>query len=273
MQTPRQGRIEADSEYREEIVEFEIFENEHFRKVFKVHRVLLKAYAPSLDSLFRYPGIKSIKLTDISVENFDVFIGWLRYNSAACRHLPFTHWLHIRTLDPTVMGDAGDDHFDQNDPLMWDWDNGGQPHLDYTDAAIEMYIFASAYEIPRLRQDAIDRVVWCYNQLLEVWRGETEGGCFTAARLNRAYDHTQAASGLRALLKEGYCKWGKFDRKSLAALPKDLLVEVCEDVYRSPDVEYGPWTPCDFHEHASRAEKVACDVRILMDRGWLEAEE
>jgi hypothetical protein len=121
--------------------------------------------------------------------------------------------------------------------------------LDLTDvwetaeAAIEMFIFAERYGIQELRTDAVARLEWCWGL------------------------------AIRALLKEGYHTWGGKDHGSLSMLPKDLLVDVLEDVYRSPDADYGSWTPCDFHKHANKTEKTACRVRVLMDRVWEEDED
>jgi hypothetical protein len=46
------------------------------------------------------------------------------------------------------------------------------------EAAIEMYIFAKIYDVPRLSHDAIDRLIWCQNTAIERVYEHTKPGCF-----------------------------------------------------------------------------------------------
>ena len=53
---------------------------------------------------------------------------------------------------------------------------------EHADIAIDMFIFAQTFEVSRLRQDAVDRLVWCHNTAYD----DGTGGSFvsTAAIVN-----------------------------------------------------------------------------------------
>jgi len=80
---------------------------------------------------------------------------------------------------------------------------------EVAEAAIEMYIFAQTYDIPRLRQDAMDRLVRCNNA------GSSAEPCLysnvSASTIQRAYQHTARDSAVRKWLAAHGAEFGPID--------------------------------------------------------------
>ncbi|KAH3917372.1 hypothetical protein HBH56_056080 [Parastagonospora nodorum] len=62
------------SKQRTATVEFDMLCND-IHETFDVLHLLLEAYVPSLASLFRFPGVRSVRLNDVTPESFEIFIG------------------------------------------------------------------------------------------------------------------------------------------------------------------------------------------------------
>jgi hypothetical protein len=72
-----------------------------------------------------------------------------------------------------------------------------------------MFIFASKYEIPRLRQNAIDRLVWCHNRFKNEQDEELPPDYISLATNPRVYEFTQLDAPIRKLLSDGYFEFAE----------------------------------------------------------------
>jgi hypothetical protein len=178
-----------------------------------VDRLALKEGAPTLEGHFRFPDIKSITLNNVPIKVFDMFLGWLRCEMLECRQDPNDHWAEI----DCQVDRAGDCYFDCDDPIMWD--ECSKPILGYAAAAIELFVFATVYGIPRLRQDALDRLVWCHNRWLEEDESGETVDYLRKETLQKAIEHTEPGDPLRAFLFEEYRIWGDKVEQALMELP------------------------------------------------------
>jgi hypothetical protein len=164
------------------------------------------------------------------------------------------------------MKENGFIYYDSNDPIMW---NASDEHvIEHTEAAIEIYIFASTYEIHRLRLDAIDRLVWCHNRIFDT-STLVDGplGYVGPSVLTRAYKNTLTSDPIRRLLSEGYYELGCHSDEALLTLPKELLAKMLGWALHGIAFDSGLWEPCSFHEHTDQNERDACEVRVQMQRG------
>ena len=87
------------------------------------------------------------------------------------------------------------------DPLIWD--EAKSSVWTYAEVAIEMFIFAEAYDTTRLRQDAIDRLLCCNK--LSLAHSDRAGDFLLPTSITRAYAQIRPGSALRQLLVAGYC--------------------------------------------------------------------
>jgi hypothetical protein len=130
---------------------------------------------------------------------------------------------------------------------------------------INIFIFAETYEIPRLRLDAIDRLVWCYNHALH---HHTEPEDFLKAPIfNHAYKHTKSGCVLRKWLVCAFrCFRNHDDRKGLLGLPKKFLVDFFQEweVWADTNLEE-ELTACKFHRYRTPEAAKTCVVRVDMD--------
>jgi hypothetical protein len=117
-------------------------------RIFSFFGVHVRQYAPAFATRIPPTNVLITKLHDIPDETVDIFSGWL----CACSYqergsgeatLPW------ELLTPTSKYDMS------GDPIVWQ-DSTAQ---DRVIAAANFYIFAKAYDIPRLRQDTLDRLV------------------------------------------------------------------------------------------------------------------
>jgi len=130
-----------------------------------------------------------------------------------------------------------------------------------------MYIFASRYEIPRLRQDAIDRLVWCNNWMFidYIENPDYYHNHISITAIETLYRNTKPGDPLRGLLGEGYHDYGDQRDVALGQLPKDFLVDILCKVWDKKCDRYGPWrNPCKYHGHAAPVAP-PCTMSIFMD--------
>jgi hypothetical protein len=130
-----------------------------------------------------------------------------------------------------------------------------------------MYIFARVYDIPRLRCDAMDRLVWCNNTAH--YNGQY-GTFVSASSITRAYEHIDPGSPLRELLISGFFWFFSSDGEKMVDLPRPYLIDIAvsfksgkltgdrDDGYRLPG--------CYWHEHETEEERTGCKIRVNMDR-------
>jgi hypothetical protein len=156
-------------------------------------------------------------------------------------------------------------YYHSEGPLIWD---NASNFSDYIEAAINMYIFANRYEVPRLRQDAIDRLVWCNNLMfLDLDDDEPDydyHDYISITAIETLYRTTKPSDPLRELLSEGYHDYGDQRDAALGQLPKDLLVDILRKARDKKCKRYGPWrNPCKHHGHTGPVVP-PCTLRILM---------
>jgi hypothetical protein len=250
-------------------MQFTLF-SENQPKTFKVLRRLLTTYVPSWSRFLPRAGADPITITDTSVKSFETFLGWLRFQYYYCKDDKSCPW-NRKTGGPRwdLMDDNGTEYFDVGDPIMW----GKKPHdvdflADHAEAAVEMCIFAIRYEIPRLRLDAIDRLVWCLNRFGEAVTDCREFEYIGTAAFVTAYGNISLEDPIRSILCESFSEISSNDPDMLSEMPKALLVDALYIGWeRGLGVNSLRWTPCDYHGHANLEEKGACKIRVRMQRG------
>jgi hypothetical protein len=94
------------------------------------------------------------------------------------------------------------------------------------EAAIEMYIFAKIYDIPRLCCDAVDRLVWCNNT---AYHFDHCGTFVSASSIERAYGYTTPGSPLRELLISGFSDSFSSDGEEMVDLPRPYLIDIAKN--------------------------------------------
>jgi hypothetical protein len=225
---------------------------------------------PSLASVFRFLGITSITLNDIPTKSFEVFLGWLRYEYLdRARNLRKLSNHTMPTLNFELMTTDGRlYHDDDRDPIMWD--PRAECLAEHAEVAIHLYIFANRYEIPHLRLDAIDRLVWCLNRFDDAEDRSIEVNFIGTATMVRAWRTISRDDPIRELLCEGFCGMGDHGEETLMELPKELLVSVLLKCQAYWLTNYGPWRPCDYHGHDWERVGETCVVRVQMERGMEE---
>jgi hypothetical protein len=132
---------------------------------------------------------------------------------------------------------------------------------DVAEAAIGMYIFGTTFDIPRLRQDAMDRLVWCSN--FSYTLTPTSYARVSESIILRAYEHTNCNSPLLTRL----IAHGPLVTGYEMYLPDEYLhdrVEALNPVWIR--------LSCEYHEHKNQQEWNDCVVRVNMER-TLIAEE
>ncbi|KAF2833954.1 hypothetical protein CC86DRAFT_415989 [Ophiobolus disseminans] len=167
------------------------------------------------------------------------------------------------------MGYPGSEYFDPDHPLMWN--EGRDGTAEYAEAAVEMYIFASAYQIPRLRQDAMDRLVWCHNHFATEQSDQYSTNYVSPQILVSACQNTRPGSPLRELLLEGFYEFSDRADDTFKAIFKNVLVDVSRMISDHRGSIYGYWKPCDYHEHEDQEERERCKVRVDME--WEREED
>jgi hypothetical protein len=131
-----------------------------------------------------------------------------------------------------------------------------------------MYIFASTFEIPRLRHIAMDRLLWCHHAEHITTALDKSKEFLSNSIIQRAYADTQKKSKLREVLVHSWVEFqsakNNTDKKGLEELPKDFLIDVMICQYRWGGGDCSMLENCHYHEHATEQEKRDCDVRVTM---------
>ena len=214
-------------------------------RIFRLFGAHVRQYAPKFTSQFQSPYILVTQLRDIPEDTVDLFAGWLRacwFQEKASKEVPL--WWAL--LGPTPKYDV------TGDPINWE----GSTVLDRVTAAVNLYLFAKAYHIPRLRQDALDRLVSaaCVPSDPEV--------------IARAYRHTSRESPLRRALVDCFYKsemnGPDFAIDTVSTMPEDFVFDVlavmfgiAQNISEIPSLLY-----CDYHEHKDQTERSRCRVRV-----------
>ncbi|KAF1964403.1 hypothetical protein BU23DRAFT_63552 [Bimuria novae-zelandiae CBS 107.79] len=134
-------------------------------------------------------------------------------------------------------------------------------------SCVSLFIFTQAYDIPRLRQDVLDCFYHCYND-------EQDYGGFLLGAWDHgiAYGKTAPSSPIRKLLVDAYRMFMIDDHggkvTNITEHPKEFLLDVLQSyVDATPKQIQTPYestglNPCDYYEHASKAEQQACKIRV-----------
>jgi hypothetical protein len=235
-------------------------------KKFMLSRYLLLRYAPRSLSAFTYNG--TCQVNNVSIATFEHFANWLEKQ-------PYwdNTWIAYR-----------DNLQEQHDKLTEQDKERGILYLEPTSdntcnndedvwymalPVIKLYIFATAYNIPLLQRDAIDRLVWCC--------ATTQFDFEAAEEIHFVYRNTVHGSPLRRVLVDAFC-CTKFDaredRESLLAYPKQFLVDVMFGNARIFDEVAGGHledmrSPCEYYGHNRKEWVGRCESRVSWYQSWL----
>ncbi|KAH7085118.1 hypothetical protein BKA63DRAFT_548333 [Paraphoma chrysanthemicola] len=221
---PRDSQQPYTYEELEKAVDIEIVNNEDDSKLatehmtFSILLILLLLHVPGLAKIFANRNIQAIKLRDVLIKMFGVFIGWIRMED----------FRHEETCNDPWTAAGGHCVDDTNVSSCWvglvRWAKAtlfeGLRRISLlwqTSRLPYMFLFAQTFDIPRLRQDATDRIIWCHN---------TISGFDSSSAISKAYANTKPGSGLRQMLVVG---WREFehdenmaDREFIEALPQNF---------------------------------------------------
>jgi hypothetical protein len=182
-----------------------------------------------LARLFEAPGVCAVKLDSVSIDIFETFLTWLDYH---CRWKPpdFTfidkqkhsygrmNWDRI-THARSCFSRA---YFD--DPMGFEC---AGYYGDVGETAIELFIFAETYDIPKLRHDAIDRLVHCFSQD-EDPRFDPPYQVYPSI-VTRAYEMTSDGSPIRKILVAGCCAVDSLQDDGMMDMPKQFLADLVKE--------------------------------------------
>jgi hypothetical protein len=161
----------------------------------------------------------------------------------------------------------------KGDPIIPD-DVDGDTFWEVAEVAIEMYIFSQTYDIPRFRQDAMDRLVWSHDVGYDVDYFDT---FVSASCIKRAYDHTEEGSPLRKWLIIGFMEFCSYDKTEMNDYPHQYLIDISNNYKqleldregnpsRALHIGFMCCRGCFFHEHDSEQDRTDCKVRVHMER-------
>jgi hypothetical protein len=239
-------------------------------KTFTVLRLLLTTHAPAFAKAFAHPGISAIKINDVPPKTFDIFLGWLRMEYWHDTDTALDLWQDLDGHPDWIYDIHGIDwwHVD-NDPLMWD--DFASPIAEYADVAIDMFVFAEAYDIPRLEQDALDRLVWCHNMYEQVSIECLRHDYISSLSINKICEITEPGSLVQTMLSDGFFEFGNYkDDELLETLPKSFLIQVMRAIVEDGCIGVGFRDPsetrtCERHSHETEEEELGCRVRVQMN--------
>ena len=242
---------------REKIVEIKICEGGTVR-IFNLFRVLTAQYAPEFATSFKDPNVKSIELEGVFYDTMFQFAIWL-----------IDCWWWDQGTDQDLWKDQlpcnRKPKISGNGAELCD----GNVLLDNVDSwviaeqAVDVYLFATTYNIAQLRKDAVDRLCWFFELLRSRldWSGHSRR--LSATIINRAFNHTEPESPLRRILIDGFCIFtDNEDEKLLKEMHKDYVVGIA--------VRYGAngktksLNRCDYHDPllCKRSKRVLCPSRV-----------
>jgi hypothetical protein len=122
------------------------------------------------------------------------------------------------------------------------------------EAAIEMYVFAKIYDIPRLRCDAMDRLAWCYNTAYDF---DHCGTFVSASSIEQAYEYTTPGSPLRELLISRFSDFFSSHGEEMIDLPRPYLIDIAEN-FRAAELSRGELSVVE-----------ACNLAVIItSMGW-----
>ncbi|KAH7094760.1 hypothetical protein FB567DRAFT_586115 [Paraphoma chrysanthemicola] len=233
-------------------------------KTYVVFQNLTVACGGGFGHLFKQPNVCSVKVRDLSAQTLEMFLAWLHHENL--HHSPFTLYPRFRVHS----GRVPLKYFNlRYEPLLWDekdlcvW--------ELFDAVIPMFLFAETWDIPRLRQDAVDRLVWCNNYFRS---NGTYDGFVASNTITMAYDRTKPKNPLRRLIAIAFCLHNTKHTVAVDEMPRQFLVDIWKhEKYMYATDENQELNPCEFHEHASKEESKACTVRVRMSKRTLDDEE
>ncbi|KAL5394450.1 hypothetical protein PMIN03_006147 [Paraphaeosphaeria minitans] len=132
-------------------------------------------FAAAFNGRFREAKHRCIQLRDTDIDTFREFLVWLEERGD--REKPSVSDAH---------------RYSQSD----------YPELGsmIANVTVKLYVFAHVYNVPRLRNDATDRL---YGYFL-LSDHDTGGFCITPESVDLVYEHTNDTSGIRNLLVAGY---------------------------------------------------------------------
>lgn len=145
-----------------------------------------------------------------------------------------------------------------------------EPTWDFAEVIIDVFIFAEAFDIPRLRHDVIDRLLWCHNKEFDY--GHAISFVLTE-NIKMAYDNTKPGSKLRKVLVYGWCEFldeeTKKDDRVLAELPQEFLIDAWKHTLEFGVNDCSAIGVREFHDHNNKEEVRGCEVRVVnVWEGW-----
>jgi hypothetical protein len=246
--------------------------NGNITETFTVLRLLLTTHAPAFAKAFAHPSIRAIKIDNVPPKTFDIFLGWLRMefwrNTGEGEALD--PWDDAENHPKWILDDEYSLEWNssKNDPLMWNFVES--PIAEYAEVAIDMFVFAKAYDTPRLEQDALDRLVWCHNMYKLESRSTSpllRSAYISSSSINKICDITEPGSLVQRMLSDGWFEYGNCQNDELLeSLPKSLLIQVMRAIVKDGCIGTGfPFEACDWHGHETEEEKLGCIVRVRMN--------
>jgi hypothetical protein len=198
--------------HNEAKIHLNVIEN-NTAKLFRLSEPLLLRYAPSFHATItnRQQAVQaailgSLQISNVDHETFMHFTKWLI-------HQPYWDKTCV-TTDAEAHRNFDEEYFD-NGPL-YTWVD------EWILVSAKVYLFACAYDIAQLRDDALAR------QVRSVRKLDGQLSYFLVA-VEYVYANTETESPLRKVLVDGFCA-EKFDgresKDSLVNYPKEFLVDV-----------------------------------------------
>ena len=147
--------------------------------------------------------------------------------------------------------------------------------LDLVGIAVDMYLFAERYDIPLLRRDSLDRLIWFFRLGPEKLPEEEVAVKLSAIRLE--HPNIPVDSPLDNVLVHGTLVFvlegdGRFSRNAAAGTCMNTLRWLSR-MSKKSHILLGRghqfrdmMHPCDYHEHTNPDDRSVCQVRIQMPR-------
>ncbi|KAF2269241.1 hypothetical protein CC78DRAFT_540278 [Lojkania enalia] len=228
--------------------------NKGKERIFAVSKKQITACSPYFAAAFegtsQGANDKETKLYDVATATFEQFLLWLDW--------------HSNSENSRV-------ECDPYGPLYLE----SLSYHGICELAINMYLFAHAYDVPQLRVDATDRLTWLFRRITK------STFSLPADIVGRVYGEMPKGSPLRMILIDGFYFWGFNDTmtfKSLMGYPKEFLVDVMlrsakilndeDEGVTSLSLSRGCdprrfFYPCYYHDHKEYSEIGDClETRI-----------
>jgi hypothetical protein len=217
-----------------------------------IYLFVLETYAPNFAKLFNHPGVKAVKLDNVTASQIEGFLEWVckRYeeDQSPCGVLD---WEAECGIDDCWSGNA-----------FLSTDLAGLKGFEF-DAVmvafcVDMFIFAEAYDITILRLDSINRLVLCFDYSRKVLDIMEKASPTSTAAIRRAYKSTSMGSPLRRVLVAGF---GQGYEEMGVDMPGQFLVDMVTYDQGEGGARGMVMTmpsPCEFHEHDTEEEDQHC---------------